>query len=118
MLTGSYQENPESGKPKEFGSPEFGRQPLPRETEVGSFLLQPHPSPLTHLFVEGILKGQCRQLVQPPPLLLSKAGLKPGGVGGSSMGSVPRRKGAQCCRNIYTTDLRPQRAVSIEGRAG
>lgn len=54
---------------------------MPRETEVGSFLLQPYPSPLTHLFVEGLLKSQCRQLVQPPPLLLSKAGLKPGGWG-------------------------------------
>lgn len=65
---------------------------MPKETEVDSFLLQPYPSPLTHLFVEGLLKGQCRQLVQPPPLLLSKAGLKPGGWGVAAWGQYPGEK--------------------------
>lgn len=76
MLAGTWQENTETGKSKEFGNSEFGRQSLPRDTEVCSFLLQPYPLPLTHLFLEGTQEGQCRPIVQPPLLLLSEAGIK------------------------------------------
>lgn len=61
------------------------------------------------------LKGQC-QTACPAHLSCFSQKLA-SSLGDSSMGSVPRRKSAQCCRNIYITDLQPQRAVSIEGRA-